>query len=67
MRRPRNYELDYYRQLLLIYRLLFLMVAESRNLLFVEAPDFASLEKSRIYQEYYSIERLRILAERPKW
>lgn len=64
----RNYELDYYRQLLLlIYRLLFLMVAESRNLLFVEAEDFASPEKTRIYQEYYSIERLRMLAERPKW
>ena len=64
----RNYELDYYRQLLLlIYRLLFLMVAESRNLLFVEAEEFASPEKTRIYQEYYSIERLRMLAERPKW
>ncbi|MEA5596883.1 hypothetical protein [Rivularia sp. UHCC 0363] len=64
----RNYELDYYRQLLLlIYRLLFLMVAESRNLLFVEAEDLASPEKTRIYQEYYSIERLRMLAERPKW
>ncbi|MEM9926743.1 MAG: N-6 DNA methylase [Cyanobacteria bacterium P01_D01_bin.50] len=64
----RNYELDYYRQLLLlIYRLLFLMVAESRNLLFVEREDFASPEKTRIYQEYYSIERLRMLAERPKW
>jgi len=52
---------DFYRQiLLLIYRLLFLMVAESRNLLLTgEDP-----EKVRIYEEYYSIERLRALAER---
>ena len=52
---------DFYRQiLLLIYRLLFLMVAESRNLLLTgEDP-----EKVRIYEEYYSIERLRSLAEK---
>ncbi|MEH1907421.1 Eco57I restriction-modification methylase domain-containing protein [Nostoc sp.] len=57
-----NYE--FYRQLLrLIYRLLFLMVAESRNLLLIGND----LEKSRIYREYYSIERLRELAERPHW
>jgi len=55
---------DYYRQLLrLIYRLLFLMVAESRNLLLIENDP----EKARIYQEYYSIQRLRDLAERPSW
>jgi hypothetical protein len=55
---------DYYRQLLrLIYRLLFLMVAESRNLLqSTEDPD-----KVRIYREYYSLERLRALAERLSW
>ncbi|MBD2247480.1 DNA methyltransferase [Nostoc sp. FACHB-888] len=58
-----NYELVFYRQLLrLIYRLLFLMVAESRNLLIGD-----DIEKARIYQEYYSIERLRELAERPHW
>lgn len=57
-----NYE--FYRQLLrLIYRLLFLMVAESRNLLLIGDD----LEKTRIYREYYSIERLRELAERPHW
>ncbi|WP_414548516.1 Eco57I restriction-modification methylase domain-containing protein [Anabaena sp. CCY 0017] len=57
-----SYEL--YRQLLrLIYRLLFLMVAESRKLLFVTDD----LEKVRIYREYYSIERLRELAERPRY
>jgi hypothetical protein len=57
-------DIDYYRQLLrLIYRLLFLMVAESRNLLLIGDD----LEKVRIYREYYSIERLRELAERPYW
>ncbi|WP_414756202.1 Eco57I restriction-modification methylase domain-containing protein [Anabaena sp. CCY 9910] len=57
-------DIDYYRQLLrLIYRLLFLMVAESRNLLLIGDD----LEKARIYREYYSIERLRELAERPHW
>ena len=59
-----NYELNYYRQLLrLIYRLLFLMVAESRELLFIGDD----IEKNRIYREYYSIERLRSLAERPRY
>ena len=57
-------EVDYYRQLLLlIYRLLFLMVAESRNLLLSDDDP----EKARIYREYYSIERLRSLVERPSW
>jgi hypothetical protein len=57
-----NYAL--YRQLLrLIYRLLFLMVAESRNLLLIGEDT----EKARIYLEYYSIERLRELAERPRY
>ena len=56
-------DIGYYRQLLrLIYRLLFLMVAESRNLLIGD-----DVEKARIYREYYSIERLRELAERPHW
>ena len=57
-----NYE--FYRQLLLlIYRLLFLMVAESRDLLLGEED----VEKARIYQEYYSVSRLRDLAERPSY
>jgi hypothetical protein len=55
---------DFYRLLLfLIYRLLFLMVAESRNLLLAGED----AEKVRIYREYYSIERLRALAERPSY
>lgn len=57
-------EISYYRLLLrLIYRLLFLMVAESRNLLLIGED----LEKAKIYLEYYSIERLRELAERPRY
>ncbi|WP_199249942.1 DNA methyltransferase [[Phormidium] sp. ETS-05] len=53
---------DFYRQLLLlVYRLLFLMVAESRNLLLAGEDE----EKARIYLEYYSIDRLRLLAEPP--
>lgn len=57
-------EMVYYRQILmLIYRLLFLMVAESRNLLL--SPE--NLEQARIYREYYSIERLRTLGDRPSW
>ncbi len=55
---------EYYRQLLmLIYRLLFLMVAESRDLLLTDGDP----EQRRIYQEYYSVERLRRLAERPSF
>lgn len=51
----------YYRQLLLlIYRLLFLMVAESRDLLLADEDP----EKARIYMEYYSVSRLRNMAER---
>lgn len=52
----------YYRQLLrMVYRLLFLFVAEDRNLLLV--PE-ASLETRDLYTEYYSTQRLRLLAER---
>lgn len=51
---------DFFRQLLrLVYRLLFLCVAEDRNLLF--AAD-VSLELRQIYSEGYSLSRLRDLA-----
>ena len=51
----------YYHQLLLLtYRLLFLMVAESRNLLLADSDP----KQACIYHEYYSIEHLRLLAER---
>ena len=51
---------DYYRQLLrTVYRLLFLFVAEDRELLL--APNADILNKKR-YQNFYSIRRLRVLA-----
>lgn len=56
-------EAEYYRQLLrLVYRLLFLMVAEERRLLLV--PDHENAGHQRIYTDWYSIMRLRQLAER---
>jgi hypothetical protein len=52
---------DYYRQVLrLVYRLIFLFVAEERNLLL--APD-ASAEARERYLRYYSTAQLRHLAE----
>lgn len=54
--------MDYYRQLLrLIYRMIFLFVAEDRGLLI--APD-AGTESRRRYLAYYSTSRLRRLAIR---
>ncbi|MCS6958996.1 MAG: N-6 DNA methylase [Pseudanabaenaceae cyanobacterium SKYGB_i_bin29] len=55
--------------LLLIYRLLFLMTAESRNILQLQdvpdgQRDSRAEELRQIYQEFYSIERLRCLADR---
>jgi hypothetical protein len=53
---------DYYRQLLrLVYRLLFLFVAEDRDLLL--SPD-ASAEARERYRSFYSVSRFRSLAER---
>ncbi|MFQ5741834.1 MAG: Eco57I restriction-modification methylase domain-containing protein, partial [Acidobacteriota bacterium] len=52
---------DYYRQLLrLVYRLLFLFVAEDRELLLDPAADDRARER---YPQYYSTARLRRLAE----
>lgn len=53
---------DYYRQLLrLVYRLIFLFVAENRNLLL--NPSATNEAKER-YLKYYSMNRLRSLAEK---
>jgi hypothetical protein len=53
---------DYYRQLLrLVYRLLFLFVAEDRELLFDPTSD--DLARRR-YRDYFSTARLRALAEK---
>jgi N-6 DNA methylase len=52
-----------YRELLnLIYRLLFLMVAEERRLLFM--PDTGTSARHDVYLRWYGIERLRYRAER---
>ena len=53
---------DYYQNLLrLIYRLLFLMVIEERDLVF---PAGAENRRREIYQRFYSVQRLRLLSER---
>jgi hypothetical protein len=52
---------DYYKNLLrLIYRLLFLMVIEERDLVF---PPGASSRHREVYRHYYSVQRLRLLSE----
>lgn len=54
---------SYYRQLLrLVYQLLFLMVAEERRL--IVSPE-ADLAQQRVYQEHYSVARLRARCQRP--
>lgn len=61
--------LGFYRQLLrLVYRLLFLMVAEERGLIAAQAQDDESTaappnQRLQIYYQHYSLERLRKLAE----
>lgn len=53
---------DFYKRLLrLIYRLLFLMVIEERDLVF---PINANAKHRDIYSRYYSLQRLRSLSER---
>ena len=53
---------EFFRQLLrLVYRLLFLMVIEERDLVF---PTNASPEHRKIYHQFYSIARLRRLSEK---
>jgi len=53
---------DYYRELLrLVYRLIFLFVAEDRDLLHPPGADARARER---YRRFYSSERLRQLAER---
>lgn len=52
----------YYQHLLrLIYRLLFLLVIEERDLIF---PISASRQQRDIFRNYYSVERLRLLSEK---
>lgn len=52
----------YYQNLLrLIYRLLFVMVIEERNLIYPLSPNAG---KRQIYEHYYSVQRLRRLSEK---
>jgi len=52
----------YLYQLRLIYRLLFLIVTEERNLVFPESKNQITQKQRKIYYSFYSIERLRKLA-----
>lgn len=52
---------DFYENLLrLIYRLLFLMVIEERDLVF---PAGASNQQREVYRRFYSVQRLRLVSE----
>lgn len=53
---------EFYKQVLrVIYRMLFLLVAEDRALLHVEDDSEAALKARRRYRDYYSLARLRAL------
>jgi hypothetical protein len=55
---------EFHRQLLrLVYRLLFLMVAEERRMIVPEGPE--ADRRQSLYDRYYSVARLRALAEKP--
>ncbi len=55
---------DYYRQLLrLVYRLIFLFVAEDRDLLLVRDPKGFGKPLGSVYMDFYSAHRLRHMAE----
>jgi hypothetical protein len=55
---------DFNHQLLrLIYRLLFLMVTEERDLIFEDSTDETAKKQKDIYYRYYSLMRLRKLSE----
>jgi hypothetical protein len=57
-------DVEYYRELLrLIYRLLFLMVAEERGMILATGPN--KERNQRIYDEHYSVRSLRDRAEQP--
>lgn len=55
---------DLYRELLrVVYRMLFLFVAEDRDMLFTPSADETSKE---VYRRYYSTRRLRFMADRTR-
>jgi hypothetical protein len=57
-------EAYYLLQLRLIYRFLFLIVTEERNLVYLETKDPEAQRKRKVYYKFYSVERLRKLATR---
>lgn len=63
---------DYYRQLRrLVYRMLFLMVTEERDIIYPQPDEVAEAERSKLaknrqlYYSFYSVSRLRKLSENP--
>lgn len=54
----------YLLQLRLIYRFLFLIVTEERNLVYLDTKDPEVQRKRKVYYDFYSLERLRRLATR---
>lgn len=54
----------YLHSLRLIYRVLFLLVIEDRGLVYPDKRDAITRKQRQIYQDYYSISRLRKLASR---
>lgn len=54
----------YLLQLRLIYRFLFLIVTEERNLVYLDTKDPEVQRKRKVYYDFYSLERLRRLAMR---
>jgi type I restriction-modification system DNA methylase subunit len=56
----------YYQHLLrLIYRFLFLLVSEERDLIFPDSGDDETTKHRDVYYAFYSLQRLRRLSERP--
>jgi hypothetical protein len=59
---------DFYQQLLrLIYRLVFLMTIEERKIVYPETKDAQLLRLINIYEQYYSVDYLRKLAEKKQY
>jgi type I restriction-modification system DNA methylase subunit/uncharacterized protein (DUF433 family) len=63
---------DYYRQLRrLVYRMLFLMVTEERDIIYPQPDEVVEAERSKLaknrqlYYSFYSVSRLRKLSENP--
>ena len=64
-------KLDYYRQLLrIVYRIVFVLIAEDRDLIFPRDPKDPSRaldeRKKNLYMSYYSVSRVRALSRRQR-